>query len=267
MINFFRTAAVAVVVSCLPAVVSATTFTLDFGNVRAANFTTTGLIKYSGVASGLNATLTANNSFSSKSPNNNGSVSGDIRVNLFADNTANLTLSLFDANAGNGFESLYNPGQNYDWAMGFYDIDGYTPENSYYDIVTVASTGGGDLSYTLTDTTDLVVTKSGNSVTFSAENAVAVDGQDGLSGQLNQAQSDVAAIINISNTSTLDFSYSVVGGASQARNMLVDGGTITLYGDTTTSPVPVPVPAAGLLMLGGLGLLGATRLRSRSRRA
>lgn len=243
-----------------PAMVSAASFTLDFGDVTASDFESTQVIQYSGVADGINATLTAADSFASKNDANNGSVNGDLRVNLFTKQSVDLTLTLFDATVGDGFSSVYDPGESYDWSLGIYDIDGYRDPGVYYDVVTVYSTNIANLTYTVTESTALVVTSEQGSVTFSGEVADGVPGQAGLTPPLTQDQSDVAALLTMSDTPTLTFTYTVVGQNNRERNLLVDGGEISLTGPVVTSAIqPVPVPAAGLLMLAGLASLGAVR--------
>ncbi|MBU2961843.1 VPLPA-CTERM sorting domain-containing protein [Citreicella sp. C3M06] len=223
-------------------------------------------MSYYNVADGINATLTSDSSFVSGNASKNGSVDDDIRVNTNA-GTVNLTLSLFDSTVGDGFESLYDPGVDYDWTLAFYDIDGYDPTGSWYETVTVYADAASELTYTVTETTALDVTSGSGSVTFSAVDAPAVKGQDGLNGELTDEQSSVAAIIGISNTSVLDFSFTIVDNRdsnSSSRNLLIDGGNISLASATVTTPIaPVPLPAAGLLMIAAMATMGVASRRSR----
>lgn len=264
--NGYKCAALAAMLVALPTMLPAASFTLDFGNISAPNFNTNKLIQYSSVASGINATLTADDVFLSGRPWRNGSLNGDIQVNASTapgGQNIGLTLSLFDSSIGTGYESLYNPGTDFDWELVFYEIDGTNGSNVFYDAVTVLDNRNGNLSYTLTDPTDLVVTSAPGSVTFSGENAANVPyGETG--GVLSAAQSKVSTIIKLTNTSVLDFIYTAVGRSTNQRNLLIDGGTLSLTGTTVTTPIsPVPVPAAGLLLVAGIALLGAAGRRSR----
>ncbi len=113
---------------------------LNFGAISNSLFGTPGNLTqpYTGVAPGINATLTAATIFSSLSPSNNGSVLGDIRVNAANSTTVNLTVALWDATIGSGYITPYNPGGSYSWAFGFFDIDGGA---GTYDVVTVYTPG------------------------------------------------------------------------------------------------------------------------------
>lgn len=179
-----------------------------------------------------------------------------------------MTLTLFDASIGDGFSTLYDPGTDYDWDLGFYDIDGWnTRTETYYDVVTIDTSAIGSLSYTVTESTDLVITADETSVSFSGELSGGIPGQSGLDGELSQAQSDVSMILNLQNTPVLSFDYTVIDtrndSRSTSRNLLVDGGAISLAGSTVTTAIapiaPVPLPASALLLVAGVGVLGALR--------
>ena len=125
--------AVLAVTASLPTSSVATPILLDFGSTSDSAFNTDLEMRYSGVATGINATLTADaafNGFNSNQNANNGSVNGDIRVNMTffeSDGTTPqsvaLTLKLWDATDGDGYTSLYNPVGDYDYTLAFYDID------------------------------------------------------------------------------------------------------------------------------------------------
>jgi hypothetical protein len=87
---------------------------------------------------------------------------------------------------------------------------------------------------------------------------------------LTQAQADATVLLTVSNRNTVNFTYTVGGGLSAGRNLLIDGGSLRLAldpFDPETKPVPpVPLPAAGWLLLGSVAVLGAaSRLRSTRR--
>lgn len=267
--EFVKSAAIFAAISVAPAAAFASSFTLDFGNVTASSFGTTGnlTIEYLEVADGINATLTATDTFSSSPRSNNGSISGDIRVNATNSQDVEMTLTLFDSTVGDdGFTTLYDPGTDFDWDLGFYDIDGWdTRPNEYYDVVTIDTTNIGAMSYTVTESTGLVITSDDDSVSFSGTNTGGIAGQTGLDGELSQAQSDVSMILSLSNTPTVTFTYSVFGTDNRTRNLLVDGGAISLAGETVTTAVaPVPLPAPGALMVAGLAGLGIARRMRKS---
>ena len=211
------------VLAATMAAADATLF-LNFGAVSNPAFGTAGnlTLQYPSVASGINATLTAAAPFTSFTPTNNGSVLGDARVNAANLTTINLTLAIWDATSGTGFNVPYNPGSAYDFSYGFFDIDGGA---GTYDVVTIYTPG----SYTLTTTSTLVVTTSPGQISFSGIASPEVPGQGGITS-LSNAQADVAAIYHVSNLNTLLFDYTIgVSGTPVAngRNLLLDGDNLS----------------------------------------
>ena len=235
---------------------------LNFGAISNPLFGTSGNLtqQYTGVAPGINATMTAATSFTSLNPANNGSVLGDIRVNAANSTTVNITVALWDATSGNGYNNSYNPGGSYSWAFGFFDIDGGA---GTYDVVTVYTAG----TYTVTSTTALVIT-TGAGVSFSGIASPEIPGQGGIT-TLSAAQADVAAIYTVTNTSSINFDYAVgISGTPVAngRNLLVDGNDL-MEGLATYGPVTetfIPEPSALLLALSSMAFL-TKRRRSQSR--
>ena len=91
------------------------------------------------VATGINASFIAESAYNSNNPSNNGSASGDIRINAATAASVKLTLTLWDANAGNGLDVQYDPGVSYDWNLNFFDLDGRSA--SSWDVVTLITPG------------------------------------------------------------------------------------------------------------------------------
>jgi hypothetical protein len=205
----------------------------------------------------INATLTASAAFVPKAEDKNGSVTGDIRVNLEVGQTVELALRLFDNATG----LAYNPGVDFDWTLGFFDIDGNA--NSY-DVVTLKTPA----AYTVTSTTDLnPVSLAPGQVTFSGLNTGGdITGQSGLTPPLTQDQADAMVLFTVSNTSEVIFDYSHFGtNNSGGRNLLVDGGSLRTALDDfdpeteINPPAVVPLPFSGVLIAGGLFALGGLR--------
>jgi hypothetical protein len=230
---------------------------LNFGAQSDPTFNQAGdlLTQFSGVYSGINATLSAANAFPSTNSANNGSVLGDVRVNLRNSNNVDLTISLWDANSGNGFDVAYDPGTSYDWTFVFYDIDG--DGSTFRDKVTVYSPG----IYTLTDSTYLTTTVNSDSVSFLGGTS-SIPGQDGLV-TLDANQANAAVSYKITNSPELRFNYNVGNGTgSSHRNLLIDANDLTLAITGTPVPFnPVPEPSST-----AIGVLGMTLLCLRRRR-
>lgn len=229
---------------------------LNFGAISNPLFGTAGNLTqtYAAVAPGINATMTAATVFTSLGPANNGSALGDIRVNAAPATNVNITISLWDATSGSGYNNPYNPGGSYSIAFGFFDIDGGFDS---YDIVTVYTPG----TYTVSSTTDLIIT-TGAGISFSGSGSGEIPGQAGIT-TLTAAQADVAAIYTVTNTPSINFDYTVgiSGPTPSGRNLLVDGDNLVEllapFGPVTETFIPEP--SSLLLALTGLCLLGNRR--------
>ena len=260
---------------------SATPIILDFGSVSSPNFgITESEIRYTNVATGINATLTVDSNFDAQTPANHGSVTGthpdaegDVRINMTSaiantdpNNIANsgvFTLTLWDANAGDGFSTGYTSATSYEWGLNIYDIDAGDPgDNGFftYDYFRVMTPG----TYTVMANTNLVIdtTHADNSVSFSGINAGAVAGQDGLGPGLTPAQKRSSVQYTLTDRNVLTFEYAALrtGGNNlgSGRNLLVDGGELRdLFGNSATETFTVvPEPSwAPLLSLSCLVLL------------
>lgn len=185
---------------------SAQDLILNFGSISDPNFPTDLSIEYSNVATGINATLTANSAFQSAAAGvgNNGSAVDDLRVNVIQGDEVRLNLTLWDSDIGNGFESLYNPQTDFTWNMMFYDIDGQGNGTDYYDTVTIHTAG----TYTVTTTSNLVITDTADGVSFGGQNYPDIPGQTGLTS-FTQQQADASVLYAINNLSQVSFTYSV----------------------------------------------------------
>ncbi|MGF1525177.1 MAG: VPLPA-CTERM sorting domain-containing protein [Candidatus Competibacterales bacterium] len=249
----------------------ASSITLDFGAVNFPNFGEDASnleMRFDSVATGINASLTADAIFDG-ADQFHGSVAGDLRVHT-TPGDVNLTLSLFNAAIGDGYTSLFdNGGSAFSWDLMFYDIDANFNVNNgnRWDAVTLITPG----TYTVTDTTALLVTQNADgSVAFSGEDAGNRSGQDGLN-TFNQAQADAAVLYTVSDTSVINFIYGVDidGTATAGRNLLVDGGQLSFDGFGTVTgnvgaPVSVPVPAPLSLIAAGIAGFGAIARRRRA---
>jgi hypothetical protein len=232
---------------------------LNFGAISNPLFGTTGNLTqpYATVAPGINATMTVATPFLSLNPGNNGSVLGDLRVNAANSESVNITIALWDATTGSGYNTPYNPGGSYSFAFGFFDIDGGA---GTYDVVTIYTPG----TYTVTSTTSLVIT-TGAGVAFSGSASAEIPGQGGIT-TLTAAQAAVAAIYTINNLSSINFDYTVgVSGTPVAngRNLLVDGNDLMeqLAPHGPVTGTFVPEPTGPLLAILSAGLLSLRRRR------
>lgn len=240
-----------------PLMSQAATFQLDFGTVSNDDFGTAGNleIQYEDVATGINATLTAATTFASVQSNLHGSNNGDVRVNIQRGNSVELTLSLWDATTGTGYDTAYSVDDGtFDWNLVFYDLDGVVGRST--DNLTLLS----PVSYTVTETTDLTITETDDGyVKFIGGGAANVAASTGMT-ELTQEQADVSVSVNIADQSSISFIYEATG-SNTARNLFIDGGNLTtaLNDYDTVTVAAVPLPASATLMLGGIAALGLAR--------
>lgn len=256
-------------VAAAPLMAHSATFDLNFGAFSDPSFGTSSddlVMYYEDVATGINATLTAANEFPARNASNHGAAADDIRVNMRRGNSVELTLTLWDATIGSGYDSAFNvDGGNFDWNLVFYDLDGVVGNST--DNITLLSPA----TYTVTTTTALTITETEEGyVQFVGGGAANVPGQTGLDS-FTQEQADVAVSVNIDGLSSISFIYEATG-TNSGRNVLIDGGTLTTslesfntVTETVMSPAAVPLPASALLMLGGLTALYGARHLSRKR--
>jgi len=226
---------------------------LDFGTTTQDTFSTTGVMTYSAVATGINARISATSGvpYTASNPTNNGSATGDIRVNAGVGSNIRMTLQLFDSTVGDGFTAFYNPGVNYDWNFVFYDID---RNHANFDEVTVYTPG----IYTVTSNTDLSISSGTGFTTFSGQFTTGdVPGQDGLTS-FTAAQADVAFGYKITNLNSIDFSYRVgdLGPNIGGRSLLIDANDLALaFEDFDPVVTVVPEPSSLAFLFASSALL------------
>ncbi len=226
--------------------------TLDYGVV--ANDGTTDIF----------ARITTKNTFVVKdttSPTNagqpNGSIGGDVRLQVRGD-IASYTLGLYqDAS----YTALYNPGVTFDWSFMFYDIDSNVSMTNY-DQITFFTSG----TFSITDTSTLVITADGTSTTFSGEDAGRVTNVDEADTTFTtQDQADVSVVFSVVDLAEIEFDYNV--GGNGARLAFIDGGNLTFSGYTTGtySVGAVPEPSASTSILGLFSFFYIVKRRRKAR--
>ncbi|MGJ8696735.1 MAG: PEP-CTERM sorting domain-containing protein [Verrucomicrobiaceae bacterium] len=241
-------------------------FIIDFGGLSDVTFgqTNPDYLEYGVVANDgttdIYARIESKDFITPKNASNNGSVSGDARINIGPDGVGDAVrfeLALFE---NSGYTTPYNPGAFYEWQLMFYDIDGQA-NGSAWDNISFHTEG----TYTVTGSTALEITHDGVSSHFSGRY---IDGnnvrtQGGATTFGNQSEADAAVLYKVSNRNSLEFTYEASGNG---RNTLIDGGEVNFdgFGTTVTGVVGIGVPEPGslaLLFLGAPIVFGRRRQR------
>ena len=220
---------------------------------------------FTSVATGINASVIAESAYTSNNPSNNGSINGDIRINAATNASAKMSITLWDASAGTGFDTQYNPGVNYDWNLNFFDLDG-RPASSW-DVVTLMTEG----EYAVSENSGLGLTTSDlGHVSFRGRGiGDNVPGEAGLSTPITEEQANAMVSYTVENLSSVEFTYTVVLGSSgtaAGRNLLIDGGSLNIaldpFSPVTGTVVAVPEPSSLAAIL--LTLMGSMFYRRRA---
>ena len=141
----------------------------------------------------------------------------------------------------------------------------YTNALPQGEALALSANGDAQMQYVLDSANDVLATLGNNAGTLSTIGNLTLDGEalkfdrfGGLDILTDADGSDIAvALLNIRGTSQL-FSFEL---PSEAGDVAVTAlGSIDKgYSGFAIAPAPVPLPAAGLLLLAGLGGLGAMR--------
>ncbi len=246
---------------------------LNFGEQSDPTFNQSGDLRmdFTNVAEGVNASLTADAPFAAANPSLHGAVSDDIRVNVQSSmdatgaddplNDAVFTLQLWDARAGSGFETKFDPGTDYEWSLVFYDLDSGNTASGSWDEVTLLTPG----TYILTENSILggTVDPRTGGYFFSGKGVGEVPGQSGITPPLTEEQADAALVYTVKNLSSVQFKYEVRAGApNTGRNILIDGGELrTALEPYQPTAIPFPEPSAAVLVLSGLAVMSLCRRR------
>lgn len=213
-------------------------------------------MRYLNVAEGLNATITAVDSFYSNNPNNHGSIKGDATINMGVNERQTFRFSLYDATVGSGFDQLFTSTEDFEYTLAFFDIDGTEDlSRGSWDALWIDKT----VAHRTSATTVLDPTEDGDFIKFSGKNTMANVIINSPSG-LGQDGRDSLVLVDLFNQNTFDFAYGVETEAGvigrAGRNLYIDG-----FNFNTLDPGPpkTPLPAGMVLILTAMGGLGLAR--------
>lgn len=222
------------------------------------------VMRYDNVDFGVNATITAHDAFESNRPDRSGQNRGDLQINMKAGEEQTFTLTLWDAQQGDGYSQVYTPGHGYSYTLGFYDIDASrnAPLGTYD-----ALSFDADVRYEVSDTTNLSPRTADGLAHFDGIGTGGLVRNDMTKG-ISQSQFDAMVLVHLRNENSFTFTYGaglMPGSRGNAgRNLVIDGDELRYA--MTEKVYPNPLPAGGLLLLGGLGGLAVAGQKRQSRR-
>jgi hypothetical protein len=206
----------------------------------------------------IGAKIRAYDDYTTHKPEESGVLvdTNDAKVNMARGTSTLFRLSLFDQSTGAKIDTT-TFGEDFSFSLSFYDLDGTTGVVSGIDQVTVFTTS----QYTVLADNDLKITETVDSITALSE--VNLNNVSIPDGSMTIAQERINIVFDFTNQSDVDFSYTIVGGATDSsRNLFIDGDDyLEFSGPTTTSHIAVPEPSNYALL--GISAVGFISRRKR----
>ena len=245
---------VAILICLIPSVSFADLIELDFGHFSNPQYGTVGNLelKYENVAQGINASLTSAKPFQhtvpgTTKPNQAGAKNGDAFVNIAIEQNAFFTFRLFDANVGDGYQSLYTPAEDYSFVFSFLDIDGRIDRS--HDILWLFKNDFDDLY--LTDTSTVKVDDTDPDFLRFSGNGGNVRSHLGVTPPLSQEELDATVSVLYKNRNSISFWYAGGGTAypGGTRGMIIDGTLVTQAFSVSEPSTSIIFVFAGMALL------------------
>ncbi|GEM_PF-6028271 len=257
-----------------PAILTAAPVDLTFANhVGSSQPDDVGGMQYTDVANNassgfnVNAVITNTTAYIGND-SENGNTGDDGRLNMRRDSSTRFSLSFYDADAGDGFTTLYNP-VGLEFSLIIYDMDGREdPSVEGTDQITMHTLG----TATFATTNDLIYDpNSDGSQTWVGDGDYPsvgsgnVPNPTGGATSLTEAQQRVAIKFDFTGQNVVDFTYTINDGQTDVlpitdpnnyRNLFIDGDDFDFTVETST----IVVPESSSLVLASLFLLSAIPL-------